>query len=176
MDTKAIKLVTSKNKDSNKSQSKSNKVILPVSKSTSSKKAISSSSKKVVCSVKKVIAPIKKGICPIKNMTVPVKKAISPAKKDIIPLKGKQNKAVNIPVPTADVKDVKKEDKQVKDLSKQQLVKVVTKGGAAVDSFVPNSSAYRVLVDVDKVYSATLNQSNLDDNNNKFYIIQVLVN
>jgi len=32
-----------------------------------------------------------------------------------------------------------------------------------------------VLVDGGKVYSATLNQSNLDANNNKFYIIQVLV-
>jgi poly [ADP-ribose] polymerase len=56
------------------------------------------------------------------------------------------------------------------------LVKVVTKGGAAVDSIVPNNSAYRVLIDGGKVYSATLNQSNLDHNNNKFYIIQVLVN
>lgn len=52
---------------------------------------------------------------------------------------------------------------------------MITKGGAAVDSLVPNSSAYRVLVEGGKVYSATLNQSNLDANNNKFYIIQVLV-
>lgn len=41
---------------------------------------------------------------------------------------------------------------------------------------VPNNSAYRVLNDGGKVYSATLNQSNLDANNNKFYIIQILVN
>ena len=53
---------------------------------------------------------------------------------------------------------------------------VITKGGAAVDTHVPNSSGYRVLVDGGKVYSATLNQSNLDANNNKFYILQVLVN
>jgi len=55
-------------------------------------------------------------------------------------------------------------------------VKVVTKGGAAVDILVQNGSSYRVLIDGGKVYSATLNQSNLDHNNNKFYIIQVLVN
>ena len=41
---------------------------------------------------------------------------------------------------------------------------------------VTNGSAYRVLVDGGKVYSATLNQANLDANNNKFYIMQVLVN
>ena len=40
---------------------------------------------------------------------------------------------------------------------------------------VLNSGNYRVLVDGGKVYSATLNQSNLDANNNKFYIIQILV-
>ena len=32
------------------------------------------------------------------------------------------------------------------------------------------------MIDGGKTYSATLNQSNLDRNNNKFYIIQVLVN
>lgn len=52
---------------------------------------------------------------------------------------------------------------------------MITKGGAAVDSLVPSNSSYRVLVDGGKVYSATLNQSNLDANNNKFYIIQGLV-
>ncbi len=45
-----------------------------------------------------------------------------------------------------------------------------------MDHLVPNSSSYRVLVTSEKVYSATLNQSNLDANNNKFYIIQVLIN
>lgn len=55
-------------------------------------------------------------------------------------------------------------------------MKVITKSGAAVDSFVPNSDNYRVLVDGGKIYSATLNQANLDANNNKFYIIQILVN
>lgn len=60
--------------------------------------------------------------------------------------------------------------------SEEVLVKVVTKGGAAVDSLVPNKDSYRVFQDGGKIYSATLNQSNLDANNNKFYIIQVLQN
>jgi poly [ADP-ribose] polymerase len=32
------------------------------------------------------------------------------------------------------------------------------------------------MVEGGKVYSATLNQANLDANNNKFYIIQILIN
>ena len=53
---------------------------------------------------------------------------------------------------------------------------MITKGGAAVDALVPNKDSFRVLQDGGKSYSATLNQSNLDANNNKFYIIQVLQN
>ncbi len=56
--------------------------------------------------------------------------------------------------------------------SNEQMIKKKT--GAAVDSLVPNKDAYKVFVDGDKTYSATLNQSNLDANNNKFYIIQIL--
>lgn len=55
-------------------------------------------------------------------------------------------------------------------------MKVVTKGGAAVDSLVPNKDQYRVFQEGGKSYSATLNQANMDHNNNKFYIVQVLVN
>lgn len=43
-----------------------------------------------------------------------------------------------------------------------------------MDALVPNKDSYRVFQDGGKTYSATLNQSNLSDNNNKFYIIQVL--
>lgn len=55
-------------------------------------------------------------------------------------------------------------------------MKVITKGGAAVDSFVPDKENYRVYQEGGKSYSATLNQANLDHNNNKFYIVQVLLN
>lgn len=58
--------------------------------------------------------------------------------------------------------------------SDEQIVKVITKGGAAVDSLVPNKDSYRVFQEGSKTYAATLNQSNLGANNNKFYIVQVL--
>lgn len=51
---------------------------------------------------------------------------------------------------------------------------MITKGGAAVDSFVVDKEAYRVFQDGGKIYSATLNQADLNANNNKFYIIQIL--
>ena len=54
------------------------------------------------------------------------------------------------------------------------MAKVITKGGAAVDQFVPSKDSYRVFQDGGRSYAATLNQSNLDANNNKFYIIQIL--
>lgn len=60
--------------------------------------------------------------------------------------------------------------------SQEQIVKVVTKGLAAVDSLVPGKEAYCVLQEGRQIFSATLNQSNLSDNNNKFYILQVLLN
>lgn len=81
-----------------------------------------------------------------------------------------------------DKKEDKKEDKKdvtngvKKTKSEEQIVKVITKGGAAVDALVPNKDSYRVFQDGGKSYSATLNQSNLDHNNNKFYIIQILQN
>ena len=53
---------------------------------------------------------------------------------------------------------------------------MVTKGGAAVDNLVPNKDQFRVFQDANKVYSATLNQADLQHNNNKFYIIQMLLN
>lgn len=53
-------------------------------------------------------------------------------------------------------------------------MKAISKGGAVVDSLVPGGSGYRVFQDGGKIYSATLNQSNLVDNNNKFYIVQIL--
>jgi poly [ADP-ribose] polymerase len=75
-----------------------------------------------------------------------------------------------------DKKVVNKDDKKDDKKDDQLIVKIVTKGGAAVDSLVPNKENYRVFQEGGKTYSATLNQSNLDANNNKFYIIQVLQN
>jgi len=60
------------------------------------------------------------------------------------------------------------------------MVKLIEKGGAAVDHEVPNAQNYYVLPDPDnqfngKHFCATLNMSDLKNNNNKFYLIQILV-
>lgn len=107
-------------------------------------------------------------------MISPLKQTTSVDKKKVYLPPCKKYQPVSVDPPVA--VDTKKVDSGIKKTeSKEQIVKVITKGGAAVDSLVPNNSAYRVLVDGGKVYSATLNQANLDANNNKFYIIQVLI-
>lgn len=46
-----------------------------------------------------------------------------------------------------------------------------------VDQYFSRAASYKVYVDKDnKIYAATLNQSNINNNNNKFYILQILVN
>ncbi len=101
---------------------------------------------------------------PVAAKKTPVsKKADPPA--PVVPKRG---------APSGDKKEPAGGVKKTK--SDEVLVKVVTKGGAAVDSLVPNKDSYRVFQDSGKIYSATLNQSNLGANNNKFYIIQILQN
>ena len=48
------------------------------------------------------------------------------------------------------------------------------KGGAPVDEFFPNRDRYEVYTEAGKNYATTLNQSNIGNNNNKFYILQIL--
>lgn len=50
------------------------------------------------------------------------------------------------------------------------------KGTVPVDQYFSKAATFKVYADKDKIYAATLNQSNIDNNNNKFYIIQILVN
>lgn len=47
-------------------------------------------------------------------------------------------------------------------------------GDAPVDAYVPNAALYEVATLFNKVYACTLNQSNVQHNNNKFYILQLL--
>jgi len=56
------------------------------------------------------------------------------------------------------------------------LKKVILKGTVPVDQYFSRASAYKVYCDKDNIYAATLNQCNIDNNNNKFYILQILVN
>ncbi|CAO2202888.1 unnamed protein product [Urochloa humidicola] len=57
------------------------------------------------------------------------------------------------------------------------MVTAKKKGAAVLDQHIPddiNKKAYHVLQVGDEIYDATLNQTNVGKNNNKFYVIQVL--
>lgn len=45
-----------------------------------------------------------------------------------------------------------------------------------VDQYFSRAAHFKVYTTPDKIYAATLNQSNINNNNNKFYILQILVN
>ncbi|CAG9310861.1 unnamed protein product [Blepharisma stoltei] len=56
----------------------------------------------------------------------------------------------------------------------EKIVTTIRKGRAAVDSFFPKAKDCHVYDDGTKVWSSTLNQTDLKTNANKFYIIQLL--
>ncbi|KAJ3158236.1 Poly [ADP-ribose] polymerase 2 [Geranomyces michiganensis] len=55
-----------------------------------------------------------------------------------------------------------------------KMVKTIKKGRAAVDHEFPHASQCHVFEDSSGAYDAMLNQTEVSNNNNKFYIIQVL--
>lgn len=55
-----------------------------------------------------------------------------------------------------------------------KVMKVVKKGKAPVDAHCPQATKTHVLEEGDAVYDCTLNQTNIGQNNNKFYVIQLL--
>jgi len=108
--------------------------------------------------------------------------------------KGKR-KASKSPAKVDDSKDVKKKVKKDRSLSPakpsakddkpnaksigttddgSKMVTAVFKGGAAVDPSCPIKDKVHVYMTGQKIYDATLNQSNVKDNNNKYYLIQLL--
>uniref|UniRef100_A0A7N0ZWZ7 Poly [ADP-ribose] polymerase n=1 Tax=Kalanchoe fedtschenkoi TaxID=63787 RepID=A0A7N0ZWZ7_KALFE len=66
------------------------------------------------------------------------------------------------------------EEEDVK--KKEKLVVATKKGAAVLDQWLPDDikTQYHVLQKGDVIYDAMLNQTNVGDNNNKFYVIQVL--
>ncbi|XP_060207936.1 poly [ADP-ribose] polymerase 2 isoform X2 [Lycium barbarum] len=60
----------------------------------------------------------------------------------------------------------------------EKLVTATKKGAAVLDHYLPDDikTRYHVLQQGKEIYDATLNQTNVGSNNNKFYIIQVLEN
>ncbi|OIW12972.1 hypothetical protein TanjilG_15421 [Lupinus angustifolius] len=71
------------------------------------------------------------------------------------------------------------EDEEAVSCKEEQEEKIVTatkKGVAVLDPWLPDhiKTQYHVLQLGDEIYEAMLNQTNVGDNNNKFYVIQVL--
>ncbi|KAK2965174.1 hypothetical protein RJ640_019929, partial [Escallonia rubra] len=68
------------------------------------------------------------------------------------------------------------EEEDANESKKQKLVAATKKGAAVLDQWLPDhiKSQYHVLQLGGDVYDAMLNQTNVGDNNNKFYVIQVL--
>lgn len=58
----------------------------------------------------------------------------------------------------------------------EKMVTATKKGAAVLDQWLPEhiKAQYHVLQRDDEIYDAMLNQTNVGDNNNKFYVIQVL--
>lgn len=70
----------------------------------------------------------------------------------------------------------KKEERAVEEVKVEKLVTATKKGSAVLDQWLPDhiKNHYHVLETGDEIYDAMLNQTNVGDNNNKFYVIQVL--
>ncbi|KAK6941001.1 SAP domain [Dillenia turbinata] len=64
----------------------------------------------------------------------------------------------------------------VEDKKEAKIVTATKKGGAVLDQWIPDEikTQYHVLQLGDEIYDAMLNQTNVGENNNKFYVIQVL--
>ncbi|KAL5561434.1 hypothetical protein UlMin_031181 [Ulmus minor] len=62
------------------------------------------------------------------------------------------------------------------DNKKEEIITATKKGAAVLDQWLPDDIKiqYHVLQMGDEIYDAMLNQTNVGDNNNKFYVIQVL--
>ncbi|KAH8489158.1 hypothetical protein H0E87_024708 [Populus deltoides] len=70
----------------------------------------------------------------------------------------------------------KEEEQEQGEKEKEKIVTATRKGSAVLDQFLSDQikSEYHVLQIGDDVYDAMLNQTNVGDNNNKFYVIQLL--
>ncbi|PUZ56698.1 hypothetical protein GQ55_5G348500 [Panicum hallii var. hallii] len=67
-------------------------------------------------------------------------------------------------------------EKVEEEVKKEKMVTAIKKGAAVLDQHISDHVKvnYHVLQVGDDIYDATLNQTNVGDNNNKFFIIQVL--
>ncbi|TVU20949.1 hypothetical protein EJB05_30555 [Eragrostis curvula] len=68
------------------------------------------------------------------------------------------------------------DERAEEEVQKEKMVTATKKGAAVLDEHIPDhiKTTYHVLQVGDDIYDATLNQTNVGNNNNKFYTIQVL--
>ncbi|KAL0420045.1 UNVERIFIED_CONTAM: Poly [ADP-ribose] polymerase 2 [Sesamum radiatum] len=79
----------------------------------------------------------------------------------------------------ADDDSVSSDNDEVSSTEEEKEEKIVTatkKGSAVLDKWLPDhiKAQYHVLQVDDEIYDAMLNQTNVGENNNKFFVIQVL--
>ena len=129
--------------------------------------------KKIKSSTKKE-KKIKKNINKKEDKKTSKKPIILPEKKTQKRLKKDKIQKEKI-TSKKEIKEEKEENKE-KDL---KMIKIISKNDIVVDSLIPQSQNYHVVKDDTNTYngeyfSCTLNKSNLERNNNKFYILQLL--
>ncbi|KAI3668282.1 hypothetical protein L6452_43359 [Arctium lappa] len=75
-----------------------------------------------------------------------------------------------------DIVEEIEEEEDTNGSKQEQLVTATKKGSAVLDPWISDhvKSHYHVLQQGNEIYDATLNQTNVGENNNKFYIIQAL--
>ncbi|XP_057484410.1 poly [ADP-ribose] polymerase 2 isoform X1 [Actinidia eriantha] len=78
--------------------------------------------------------------------------------------------------PQKDFNEVIGVEEKEADEKKEKIVTATKKGSAVLDQWLPDQikAEYHVLQQGDEIYDAMLNQTNVGENNNKFYVLQVL--
>ncbi|XP_044492193.1 poly [ADP-ribose] polymerase 2 isoform X2 [Mangifera indica] len=73
-------------------------------------------------------------------------------------------------------KDTLQVKEEIDDSSEEKILKATKKGGAVLDQWLPDhvKTHYHVFQQGDDIYDAMLNQTNVGNNNNKFYALQLL--
>eukprot|EP01022_Parablepharisma_sp_SALTPOND_P023167 TRINITY_DN480_c0_g1_i2.p1 TRINITY_DN480_c0_g1~~TRINITY_DN480_c0_g1_i2.p1 ORF type:complete len:963 (-),score=64.22 TRINITY_DN480_c0_g1_i2:10195-13083(-) len=129
------------------------------------RKVVEKDDEEKIVVMKKTKAKSKKVIekAPAKSKKIEEKK--KPSKKGKAEEKSK-DAPKKVDPPAASDDDKKQEDKKI--------VTGIKKGKAMVDAKVPNGSTYHVYEEGGKVYAASLMWSDLKNNNNKYYIVQIL--
>ncbi len=88
--------------------------------------------------------------------------------------KSKAGKAAKAKKKPAAAAKANEDDDEEADSPEKKLKSVVKKGKAPVDSLCPIAGSHHVFFDDDGIWDCMLNQTNIQNNNNKYYLIQLL--